>query len=203
MRTATALALALLAAPRAARADDFVFDARLPVRAGFVYSGLTRGPAFGLGMSAEVDVLRVAPRVALTLAFDADSVSRLDLPEKDPRSSFGNVGIGLGIQWVTSSRVAFAVESAPGLTFDATDLGGGGFEARATLVPFYVPLDEALRATRDRFGAWVRSAFSFWVQGRVDWTSDGNGGSLAFGAAVDLARVFVLPYAYALQQVLR
>ena len=200
---ALALAAAALFATPVARADDFTMDMRMPARVGFDYSGMTRGPALAFGTSVEVDVLRVAPRVALTLAVDVDSATRLDLPEDDPRASLGSVGAGLGIFWVTPGRVGFGVESAPCVVFDDAAVVGGGFEARATLVPFYVPLDEAMKTTRDRFGAWVRSAFSFWVQGRVDWTSDGNGGSLAFGAAVDLARIFVLPYAFAIQKVLR
>lgn len=200
---ARALALAFVLAPSVARADDFVLDARFPVRAGFAWSGLTRAPAFALSLSTEADVARLAPRLALTIALDVDSFTRPDLPSEDPRSSFGGIGAGVGLFWVTEGDVAFGIESSPSVVFDNKDLVGGGFSARAFVVPFYVPLERATKGGGDTFGAWVRSAISLWVEGRADFTSDGNGGSFAFGASFDVARIIFLPYIFALEKMLR
>jgi hypothetical protein len=183
-----------------ARAEDFTLDVRFPTRVGFVYSGVTRGPAFSFSSAIEADVARVAPRVALTVFVDADSTSRLDLPDQDPRAGFGNVGAGVGIFYVSRGSVAFGIESAPSLAFDSQDVVGVGFSTRATLFPFYVSFSEALDTRHDTFSAWVRSGISLWVLARVDFTADGNGGSLGFGVSFDLARMLFMPYAQGVQK---
>jgi hypothetical protein len=192
--TVAALAIAVLTAGRA-RADDLTPDLRMPVRAGFAYSGIMRAPAASLSLGLDFDAVAIAPRLALTLVGDFDATARPDLPEDDPLSSLGGIGLGAGLFYVTEGRVAFGIESTAWTTFDAKNLVGAGVATRAYLIPYYVPMLKAATGRGDRFGAWVRSAISVWVMGRVDFTSDGNGGTLAFGAALDLARIFVLPYA--------
>jgi len=198
-----ALAAALGTAAGSARADDFVMDMRAPMRAGFAYTGLTRGPALSLSLGLDVDVLPITRRLAFTLVGDVEANSRLDLPEDDPRSAFGGFGAGAGFFYVTDEHVAFGLESVAWATFDNQNVVGGGFSTRAYLIPFYVSIERAANATGDRFGAWVRSALSVWVMGRADWTSDGNAGTLAFGASFDLARILFLPYFFALRKVMR
>ena len=188
-------------APSLARADDFLLDGRFVTRVGFAYSGVTRGPALSFSTGIEADILRITPRVALTVFFDADSTTRLDLPDQDPRAGLGNLGLGVGIFYVSDGNVAFGLASAPSMAFDNDDVIGVGFSTRATLYPFYVPMSEAASSSSDHFAAWVRSALSVWVLARADFTGDGNGGTLAFGVSFDLGRLMILPELAAMKSI--
>lgn len=200
---ARAAALAMtLAIARPASADDL--DMRAPLRYGFAYTGITRAPAMSLSFGLEVDVAHITRRLSLTLVGDLESNSRPDLPDQDPLSSFGGFGEGVGLFYVTEGDVAFGLESTLWLTFDAHDLVGAGLATRAYVIPFYVPVEEAARRSgTDHFSAWVRSSLSVWVMARTDFTSDGNGPTIAFGASVDVLRIFFLPYLMTLSNKLR
>ena len=192
-RAALAAGLLALAMARPARAEE-TFDARMPVRAGFAFTDISNGPAFSFSWAIEADIARITHHLHLTALFDFDAETRLDLSDQDPISSFGAIGAGLGLFYVTEGSVGIGIDTAFSVTFDAKDLAGGGLMARAYLIPYYVPLSEAVRSHRDRFGAWVRSSLSLWAMARVDFTRDGNGGTYAFGGAIDLMRVLFLPY---------
>ncbi len=181
-----------IAAP--ARAEDMPFDARMPVRAGFAYTGISRAPAFSLSWSIDVDVAQISKRLAFTSVLDFDAEARPELSDKDPLSAFSAIGLGAGLFYVTEGSVGLGFETTFSLTFDAQDLAGAGLMTRAFVIPFYVPLNEAVKTHADHFAAWVRSSLSLWVLGRVDWTKDGNGGTFAFGGAIDVMRIFFLPY---------
>ena len=178
-------------------------DFRVPVRAGFAYTELSRAPAFSLSMGAEADVARITSNLAFTLVGDIEANARPDLPEKDPRSSFGSLGFGGGLFYCGESSVGFGIESTVSFSFDSQDLVGAGFGTRIYVVPFYVRFAKALNQHGDTFSAWVRSAFSVWVSARMDFTSDGSGATLAFGASLDFVRIFLMPYTNALVKVLR
>lgn len=178
----------------AARAEDIPFDARMPVRAGFAYTGISRAPAFSFSWGVDVDVAQISRRLAFTTVLDFDAEARPELSDKDPLSAFSEIGLGAGLFYVTEGSVGLGFETTFSMTFDAKDLAGGGLMTRAFVIPFYVPLNEAAKSHADRFGAWVRSSLSLWVLGRVDWTKDGNGGTVAFGGAIDVMRIFFLPY---------
>ena len=199
MRTLSLL-LALLVLAPAARADDFTMDLRAPVRAGYAYTGITRAPAFSLSFGADVDVARVAKGLALTLVIDTEANARPDLPDEDRLSSFGGFGAGAGLFYLTEGQVGFGIESVAWATFDSQDLVGGGLSTRFYVIPFYVPMEAAGERDGDHFSAWVRSSVSFWVMGRVDWTSDGNGATVAAGISLDVGRILFLPYFAALRK---
>ncbi len=187
-------ALAVLALASVAQADEISLDARMPMRAGFAYTGISRAPAFSYSFGLAADVAHVTDRLAVTVAFDFDSENRPELSEKDPLSSFAAVGLGGGLFYLTAGSVGLGFESTVSLTLDANDVAGAGLMTRAFVIPFYMSLADAVKPRADRFAAWVRSSLSIWVLGRVDWTKDGNGGTFAFGGSVDLMRVFFLPY---------
>jgi hypothetical protein len=104
---------------------------------------------------------------------------------------------------VSDGDVGFGFATTLGPSFDSQDIAGFAVETRAYLIPYYVSIDEAGRRSGDHFGAWVRSSLSFWVSARLDVTTDGNGVTLAFGGAIDVMRIFFMPYATALTKVLR
>ena len=192
MKRAAALAIVAFAAH--AQAEDIPFDLRTPVRVGFAYTGLSHGPALSFSWGAELDALRITKRLAVTGVFDFDSTSRLDLSEKDPLSSFAAVSLGGGFFYVSDGDVGFGFATTIGPAFDAHDIAGVSFATRVYIVPFYVPLAEGAKSHSDHFSAWVRSSLSFWASARVDFTSDGNGTTLAFGGAIDITRLIFLPY---------
>jgi len=202
MKRACAAAMVLaLASP--ARADDPSLDVRAPLRAGFAYTALSRSPAFGFSWAIELDAARITKRLALTAVVDFDSHVRPDLPDKDPRSAFSMIGAGAGFFYVSDGDVGFGFVTTLGPSFDSQDIAGFAFETRAYLIPYYVSIEEAGRRGGDHFGAWVRSSLSFWVSARLDFTGDGNGTTLAFGGALDVMRLFFMPYATALTKALR
>lgn len=186
-----------------ARAEDLSFDVRAPVRAGFAYTALTRSPAFGLSWAIELDAAHISKRLAVTGVLDFDSHVRPDLPDKDPRSAFAMIGGGFGFFYVTDGDVGVGFAATLGPSFDAQDIAGFAFETRAYLIPYYVSIDQGARRTSDHFGAWVRSSLSFWVSARLDLTTDANGTTLAFGGAIDVMRLFFMPYMSALTKALR
>ena len=186
-----------------ARAEDPSFDVRSPVRAGFAYTALTRSPAFGLSWAIELDAAQLTKRLAVTGVLDFDSHVRPDLPDKDPRSAFSMIGGGFGFFYVSDGDVGVGFATTLGPSFDAQDITGFAFETRAYLIPYYVSIAEGAKRTGDHFGAWVRSSLSFWVSARLDFTGDGNGTTLAFGGAIDVMRIFFLPYVTALTKALR
>ena len=202
MRHARVAAI-LLAFAAPARAEDFSFDVRAPVRAGFAYTALSRSPAFGLSWALELDAIHISKRLALTGVLDFDSHVRPDLPDKDPFASFSMIGFGAGFFYVSDGDIGFGFATTLGPSFDSQDIAGFAFETRAYLIPYYVSMNEAVRRTGDHFGAWVRSSLSFWVSARLDFTGDANGTTLAFGGAIDVMRLFLLPYVTALTKVLR
>jgi hypothetical protein len=186
-----------------ARAEDINFDTRSPLRGGFAYTALSRSPAFGLAWGIELDAIHVTKRLAVTGVIDFDSHIRPDLPDKDPRSAFSLLGFGAGFFYVSDGDIGVGFATTLGPSFDANDITGFAFETRAYLIPYYVSISEAAKRTGDHFGAWVRSSLSFWVSARLDFTGDGNGTTLAFGGAIDVMRLFFMPYITALTKVLR
>jgi hypothetical protein len=198
-----AAALVALAIAPLARADEPSFDLRAPMRAGFAYTGITRAPAFSFSLGLEADIAHVTRRLAITAVLDFDSASRPELSDKDPLSSFSALGVGAGLFYVTDGSVGLGFETTVSATFDAKDVAGAGVMTRAYVIPFYMSVEDAIKPRADRFAAWVRSSLSVWALARADWTSDGNGGSFAFGGAVDLMRVFFLPYLELLTKKLR
>ncbi len=201
---ALSIAMAIAATiTTSAHAEDISFDVRSPVRAGFAYTALSRSPAFGLSWAFELDLARISHRLAVTGVLDFDSYVRPDLPDKDPRSSFAMLGGGVGFFYVSDGDVGVGFATTLGPSFDSQDLAGFAFETRAYLIPYYVSINEAGKHDGDHFGAWVRSALSFWVSARVDFTSAGNGTTLAFGGALDVMRIFFFPYVTALTKALR
>lgn len=192
---------ALIATTPAARADDF--DVRMPVRYGFAYTNMTNAPEMSFSFGIDVDVLRVTPQLSFQLIADLESNLRPDLPDQDPLSSFGGFGFGFGLFYLTEGEVGIGADATAWFTFDAHDLVGGGFGARAYVYPFYMRMENAIKRDTDRMGAWVRSSLSLWVMARTDFTSDGNGSTFAFGASVDLLRIFFLPYLTLLTNKLR
>lgn len=193
-RAALCAGLALLAIAPSARAEDIPFDVRMPVRAGFAYTGITRAPAFSFSWGLDVDLAQITKRLAVTAVLDFDAEARPELSDQDPLSSFSAIGLGAGLFYVTEGSVGLGFETTLSGTLDAKDIAGAGVMTRAFVIPFYVPLSEAVKSHTDKFSAWVRSSLSFWVLGRVDWTKDGNGGTLAFGGSIDVMRIFFLPY---------
>jgi hypothetical protein len=173
------------------------------VRAGFAYTGISRAPAFSFSWGIDVDVAQISKRLAFTGVLDFDAEARPELSDKDPLSAFSALGLGAGLFYVTDGSVGLGFETTVSLTFDAQDLAGAGLMTRAYVIPFYVPLNEAVKTHADHFAAWVRSSLSLWVLGRVDWTKDGNGGTFAFGGAIDVMRIFFLPYLDLLSNKLR
>jgi len=206
MKRAGALVLGTMLIATPARAEELPFDVRdvrSPVRAGFAYTGLSRSPAFSLSWALEVDIARLSKRLGVTGVFDFDSHVRPDLSEKDPLSSFAMIGGGFGFYYVTDGDVGLGFATTLGPSFDAQDLTGFAFETRAYLIPYYVPINEAAKRSGDHFSAWVRSSFSFWVSARVDFTREGDGTTIAFGGALDIMRIFFLPYVTVLTKALR
>ncbi|HEX4517469.1 MAG TPA: hypothetical protein VH054_28180 [Polyangiaceae bacterium] len=199
---AGAFAFALLTTT-AARAEEISFDFRSPVRAGFAYTALSRAPAFDLSWSLELDLARLSRRLAVTGVLDFDSHVRPDLPDKDPRSSFAMIGGGFGFFYVSDGAVGVGFAATLGPSFDSQDITGFAFETRAYLIPYYVSFNDAVQRGGDHFGAWVRSSLSFWVSARLDFTNDANGSTLAFGGAIDVMRIFFMPYVTALTKALR
>ncbi len=175
-----------------ARADEF--DVRMPVRYGFAYTNITNAPAMSFSFGIDVDVVHVTPQLILQLVGDLESNARPDLSDQDPLSSFGGFGFGGGLFYLTEGEVGIGADATAWFTFDAQDLVGGGFAARAYVYPFYMRMENAIKRDADRMAAWVRSSLSLWVMARMDFTSDGNGPTFAFGASVDLLRIFFLPY---------
>ncbi len=192
----SALALLLLSASltTAARADDVIIDVRAPVRYGFAYTTLTRGPAMSFSWGVAADLVRITRDLTFQLVFDFESWTRLDLDEKDPRSSFSSIGLGGGLFYVGEAQVALGIETVLGMTLDVNTVVGGGVSTRLYVYPFYMRFGDAMKHKTGRFTAWVKSSFSFWAMGRIDWTDDGNGLTLAFGGAVDIARIIFAPY---------
>lgn len=204
MKVAAPLAAAALVTLAAdARADEFTMDLRSPVRTGFAYTALTNAPAFSLSFGVDLDVLPITKHLAFTLVVDAEGNSRPDLPEDDRVASFGGFGGGVGLFYLTDGQVGFGIESTAWATFDNMDIAGGGIATRAYVIPFYVPMEQAANRNGDHFAAWVRSSISFWVMGRMDWTIDGNAGTIAAGLSLDVTRLLFLPYIAGLQKVFR
>lgn len=188
-----AAALVVLAAQDARAGDDVILDARMPFRFGFAYTGITRAPAMSVSWGLDVDVVHVTRRLLFQLVLDADVASRLDLPDTNPTSSFTALGGGAGLFYITDGNVGLGLESTASMTFDGKELVGGGFSTRAYIYPFYLNLHDVIEHKAGRLSAWVQSAISLWVMARVDWASDGRGGTVAFGASFDVARFYILP----------
>ncbi len=146
----------------------------------------------------DVDVARISNHLALQIVADFDGTLRPDLSDRDPRSSFAGVGLGVGLFYVSEGSLGLGIDSTLSLTFDNQNLVGGGFATRLVLIPYYMTLDRAVRARVDRMAAWVRSSVSIWAMARADLTSDGNGATLAFGASLDVMRLVFLPHLTAL-----
>jgi hypothetical protein len=198
-RAASVVVTLLLAAADASAGDDIVIDARMPLRFGFAYTGITRGPAMSFSWGGDVDVAHVTRRLTFQVVVDAEINSRLDLPDTNPASSFTGLGVGAGLFYVTEGRVGLGFESVASLVFDAKELVGGGLSTRAYVYPFYLGLHDAIEHKQGRVSSWVKSAIAIWVMARVDWAAaDGRGATLAFGASFDLMRFFFLPYIDAL-----
>lgn len=181
----------------AAHADD-IPDVRSPTRFGFAYTGITRAPEASLSWGLEMDVVHVTQRLTVQLVADAEVNSRPDLPDTNPVSSLSDVGAGAGLFYVTSGNVAVGFDATAALTFDANDLVGGGFGVRAFVYPFYMTLADSLAERHRGFAWWAKSSIALWAMARVDWTGDGNGGTVAFGVSLDLVRIFFVPYVEAL-----
>jgi len=183
-----------LASARAASADEVPFDLRSPVRAGFAYTGVTKGPALDFSWGVEVELWRLTRRLSLHALADFDSVTRLDLPSEQANSSIGGMGAGAGLFYLTDGGVAFGLDVVAYATFDQHDFVGGGLGAHAYLYPFYQRAEDSIRHRGGLLASYVESAISIWVFARADWTDVGNGGTLAAGVAIDLVRAFLLPY---------
>ena len=181
-----------------ARGDDDKIDVRAPLRFGFAYTGITNAPELSFSMGLDVDVLHITRDLTFQVALDIEANSRPDLPDQDPLSSFGGIGVGAGLFYMTDGDVGLGFDVIASLTFDAQNLVGAGFGTRAYVYPFYMRADAAGARRANPMSAWVRSAISIWAMARVDFTSDGNGATVAFGASLDLFRIFVLPYVTAL-----
>lgn len=189
-----ALIAALASTNEIARADELPFDLRAPVRAGFAYTVVTRGPAFDSSFGAEVELLRLTKRLSLYALFDFDSVTRLDLPSEQANSSLGGVGGGAGLFYLTDGGVAFGFDAVTYASFDQSDLVGGGIGAHAYIYPFYQRASDSIRHHGGLLASYVESAIALWAFARVDWTDVGNGGTFAFGVSIDLVRAFFIPY---------
>lgn len=176
---------------------------RSPTRAGFAYTGITRGPAFDLALGFEIEALRLTRRLSFEVVGDIDDVDRVDLPVEQPNSSMTGMGLGAGLFYLTDVGIAFAFDAVAYGTLDQTDLVGGGFGAHAYVYPFYQRLQDSVKHRGGLVVSYLASAISLWVFARVDWTDVGNGGTLAFGASFDLTRAFLLPYLDALTGRLR
>jgi hypothetical protein len=187
----------VLLAAGAARAED-IPDVRSPTRFGFAYTGITRAPEASLSWGLELDVVHITPRLTVQLVAEAEVNSRPDLPDTSPVSSLSDLGAGAGLFYVTSGSVAVGFDATAALTFDANDLVGGGFGVRAYVYPFYMRLGDSLAERHRGFAWWAGSSIAIWAMARVDWTGDGNGGTLAFGVSLDLVRIFFVPYVEAL-----
>ncbi len=184
-----------------ARGDNDNFDVRAPLRFGFAYTGITNAPEMSFSLGLDVDVLHLTRDLTFQLAFDIEANSRPDLPDQDPLSSFGGIGIGAGLFYMTDGDVGLGFDVTTSLTFDAQNVVGGGFGARAYVYPFGMRAEAAAARHANPMSAWVRSAISIWAMARIDFTTDGNGATVAFGASLDLFRIFVLPYVTALSKI--
>jgi hypothetical protein len=199
MKRAAVALVVLLTTPAEARDE---IDLRGPVRFGFAYTALSRAPAFTWSWGLEADLIHVTPRLAFTAAFDFDTAARPDLPDKDPRSAFSDLGLGAGFFYCTEGDIGFGATTTVSITFNAQDVTGASFATRFYVIPFYLNINESVRHM-DNFGMWVRSSLSFWVSGRLSFTGDGNGTTLGFGGSVDIMRIFFLPYLDFLMKKLR
>ncbi len=192
-RPALVLAFAMAIAGTA-RADDLPFDLRAPVRAGYAYTGITRGPAFELSWGTEVELARLTKRLSFHAMLDLDSVTRLDLPSEQVNSGFAGIGGGAGLFYLTDGGVGLGFDACAYATLDQKDLVGAGFGAHAYVYPFYQRAEDSLRHRGGLLASYIESAIAIWAMARVDWTDVGNGGTVAFGMSIDLVRAFFLPY---------
>ncbi len=189
-------AAALAVTARTARAEDGLpFDLRAPARAGFAYTGISRGPAFELSWGVEIELVRLTKRLSFHALLDLDSVTRVDLPADQRNSAMSGIGGGAGLFYLTDGGVAFGFDAVTYATFDAKDISGAGFGAHAYVYPFYQRAEDSLKHKGGLVASYIESAISIFVYGRVDWTAAGNGGTLAFGVGIDLVRALFMPYA--------
>ena len=197
----TSCIVAVLVTTASAKAD--IPDFRSPVRFGFAYTTITQAPEVSLSWGLALDVAHLSRRLTVQLVGEAENNARPELPDSNPVSAFSDVGVGAGLFYVTEGEIALGFDVTSSLTFDASNLAGGGLALRAYVYPFYMRLDDAIAAHERRFVFWVRGSIALWGMARVDWTGDGNGGTFAFGVSLDLFRFFLAPYALALDEVFK
>ena len=199
-RVATAaLAAALVLDAGAARAADWPYDDRIPLRLGFGWDGARRAPGVAWLAAIEVDVAKLGRGARLVLGLDFDALQRTDVDTSDPSSMKLRVGGFVGAivrptrSWAIvvhegASMVLMPSPDDPG----AMNLVGGGFFTAAYFYPAYVPFDDP-----DGFGhsmaRAVLSGFAIWARGEVDYTDRGRGGELAFGVSMDVVRFLFSP----------
>jgi hypothetical protein len=95
---------------------------------------------------------------------------------------------------VTEGDVGLGFDGTGGATFDATQIAGGGLGVRAWVYPYYLRMSDVVGRTPKRFAVLAASSIALWAMARVDWTSDGRGGTVGFGVSLDVARIFFVPY---------
>jgi hypothetical protein len=190
MRGAIVMGVTLAAAP--AWADEF--DIRMPTGAGYAYSGITRAPVASVWQGGAIDAAHITHRLSVQLVTDAVINSQPELADDNPVSSFTIVDVGTGLFYVTDGDVGFGFDVTAGLTFDAQQLVGGGFGIRAYVYPFYLRIERALSRDAEPFIVLAQSSIALWAMARVDWTANGRGGTVGFGASFDLMRLFFVPY---------
>jgi hypothetical protein len=185
-------AAALVATTTTGHADDF--DIRLPLRVGFDWEGQYRAPAVlvGAGLGVDFDAIRLSKRTTFEFVVDGDVLMRTDLPDTDRRSLKVRLAGGGGLVLRPRSSYAFVTEATVGTVFDAKDLIGVSLATTLYAYPAYLSWDEVANCPRSVLEI-IGSGFAVWAHGAVDWTTTGKGGSLAFGASIDLAKFTFSP----------